>query len=189
MRSAIFGFTAGIAFLQMQAQLLSFEVHMILLAVAVLLSLVCWRLRKGGMPAAWRTVLRIVLLNIAGLCAGFAWAGLMAQYRLDDELPAAWEGHDVTVVGTVDSLPYRFGRGVRFNFNVEKIAPQAGRMPPVPSRLALSWYAEGAFSQATGAAESGAPAAVPAIRPGERWQLTVRLKRPHGNANPYVRAS
>ena len=23
------------------------------------------------------------------------------------------------------------------------------------------------------------------LRPGERWQLTVRLKRPHGNANPH----
>jgi competence protein ComEC len=25
----------------------------------------------------------------------------------------------------------------------------------------------------------------PPLRPGERWQLTVRLKRPHGNANPF----
>ena len=46
----------------------------------------------------------------------------------------------------------------------------------VPSRLALSWYS--AFRpeeiQATGD-----------VQPGERWQLTVRLRRPHGNANPY----
>ncbi|MFX5510376.1 DUF4131 domain-containing protein, partial [Acinetobacter baumannii] len=26
--------------------------------------------------------------------------------------------------------------------------------------------------------------AVPDLRPGDRWRLQVRLKRPHGNANP-----
>jgi competence protein ComEC len=31
--------------------------------------------------------------------------------------------------------------------------------------------------------------AVGNVQPGERWQLTVRLRRPHGNANPHVRAS
>ena len=28
-------------------------------------------------------------------------------------------------------------------------------------------------------------AAVPLLAPGERWQLTVRLRRPRGSANPY----
>ena len=150
MRSAILGFAAGIAFLQMQAQLLPFEGHMALLAAAALLLLACWRLRHAGVRAGWYTVLRIVLFNMAGLCAGFAWGGLMAQYRFDDALPAAWEGHDVVVVGTIDSLPYRFERGVRFNFNVEKVAPQNGGRPPVPQRIALSWYSPGAFGQAGG---------------------------------------
>lgn len=75
----------------MQGQLLPFEGHMALLVAAVLLLLACWRLQHTGA----RAVLRIALFNIAGLCAGFAWGGLMAQYRLDDALPAAWEGHDV----------------------------------------------------------------------------------------------
>ncbi len=184
MRSAILGFAAGIAFLQMQAQLLPFEGHMALLAAAALLLLACWRLRHAGVRAGWYTVLRIVLFNMAGLCAGFAWGGLMAQYRLDDALPAAWEGHDVVVVGTIDSLPYRFERGVRFNFNVEKVAPQNGGRPPVPQRLALSWYSPGAFGQAGGELVPAAQT-VPEVRPGERWQFTVRLKRPHGNANPH----
>jgi competence protein ComEC len=184
MRSAILGFAAGIAFLQMQAQLLPFEGHMVLLAAAALLLLACWRLRIPGARAGWQTVLRIVLFNVAGLCAGFAWGGLMAQYRLDDALPAAWEGQDVVVVGTIDSLPYRFERGVRFNFNVEKVAPQNGGRPPVPQRLALSWYSPGAFGQA-GAESTQAAQTVPEVRPGERWQFTLRLKRPHGNANPH----
>jgi competence protein ComEC len=50
-------------------------------------------------------------------------------------------------------------------------------MPIVPERLALSWYS--AFRE-------NETQAVAKVGPGERWQLTVRLRRPHGNANPYA---
>lgn len=176
MRSAILGFAAGIAFLQMQAQLPAVEAYGGLALAAVALSFICWRIRGAGA----RAVLRMALLNIAGLCVGFAWAGWMAQSRLEDELPAAWEGRDVTVVGTVDSLPMRVERGVRFNFRVETIASKNGVLPHIPERIALSWYAPGSFSQTS----SSPASAVPDLHPGERWQFTVRLKRPHGNANP-----
>lgn len=177
MRSAILGFAAGIAFLQMQAQLLPAEAYAVLAAIAVALSLICCCLRREGV----RSVLRMVLLNVAGLCFGFAWAGWIAQARIADALPAAWEGQDVTVVGTVDSLPYRFDRGVRFNFHVETIALQEGIAPTIPERIALSWYSANAFRPAA----PGAAVNVPDVRPGERWQLTLRLKRPHGNANSF----
>ncbi|ASU38467.1 DNA internalization-related competence protein ComEC/Rec2 [Herbaspirillum sp. meg3] len=175
MRSAILGFAAGIALLQMQAELLPFEWHMALLAAAAVLLLMAWRLGRTGIGA----VLRIAVFNIAGICVGFAWGGLYAQYHLDQELPVAWEGQEVTVVGTVDSLPYRFERGVRFNFLVETIAPQVNGTPPIPSRLSLAWYSAGPFENT----EAISPA-VPQVQPGERWQLTLRLKRPHGTANP-----
>lgn len=160
----------------MQAQLLAFEWLMGLLALAAMLLLLGWRLRRGGLGA----VLRIAVFNLAGICVGFAWGGVYAQYYLDQQLPSAWEGRDVTVVGTIESLPYRFERGVRFNFLVEKIAPQGLETPPIPERLALAWYTAGAFDQ-----PGAAPATLPELRPGERWQLTVRLKRPHGSANPH----
>src|SRR5690606_7639089 len=35
-------------------------------------------------------------------------------------------------------------------------------------------------------ARDGRPAGFPALVPGERWQLTVRLKRPRGTANPHA---
>lgn len=190
MRSAILGFAAGIAFLQMQAQLLPLEAHLALLVTAALLLLMAWQVTRGKRNSGARKVARIALLNVAGLCFGFAWAGLYAQYHLDEELPLAWEGRDITVVGTVDSLPYRFARGTRFNFKVETVAPQGKDMPVLPSRLALSWYDSGGFALAEAAddavsAPTPAAGAVQALQPGERWQLTVRLKRPHGNANPH----
>jgi competence protein ComEC len=83
------------------------------------------------------------------------------------------EGRDFTLMGTIDNLPYRFDRGVRFNFAVERvIGGGQGRVPP---HVALSWYA-GFRDQVTEVGD---------VQPGERWRLTVRLQRPHGNANPY----
>ena len=46
----------------------------------------------------------------------------------------------------------------------------------MPRRLSLAWFAP--------RAESETAAAVPEIHAGERWQLNVRLKRPHGYVNP-----
>ncbi|MBK5914788.1 DNA internalization-related competence protein ComEC/Rec2 [Rhodocyclus purpureus] len=49
------------------------------------------------------------------------------------------------------------------------------------SKLSLSWYHRWDDAEEGGDAEAGAPR----IRPGERWRFVVRLKRPHGNANPH----
>ena len=47
----------------------------------------------------------------------------------------------------------------------------------MPRHIVLSWWGS--------AASVDKPATFPALEPGERWQLTVRLKRPRGTANPY----
>lgn len=164
MRSAILGFVAGIACLQVQASLPSVLIIVLLFAGAVALLMVRRRLRLYSS--------HIVMLAVAGACFGFGWASLLAHSHLAEELPLEWEGRDVTIIGTVDSLPSHFPQGIRFDFRVEQIAGTA----PVPSRIALSWY----YSfQSNSQVQWQAP------RPGERWQLTVRLRRPHGNANPH----
>lgn len=168
MRSAIIGFVTGAALLQNQAALPSSTILALLLAVAILSALRVRVLR--------RIFFRIPVLASCGAIAGFAWAGLFAQFYLAGELPKDWEGHDVTVVGTIDSLPYYFEQGVRFNFAVERIIDDANATPVVPSRLALSWYSAFRMEELQ---------AVGKVEPGERWQLTVRLRRPHGNANPH----
>ncbi|MBL8311185.1 MAG: DNA internalization-related competence protein ComEC/Rec2 [Burkholderiales bacterium] len=96
-----------------------------------------------------------------------------ADLRLADELPTAWEGRDIELIGVVDELPQRDAQGVRFAFAVERVLTTGA---PVPPRVALGWY------RATVKELQGEP--LPDIHAGERWQLTVRLKRPHGYANP-----
>lgn len=185
MRSAIIGFAAGAAFLQTQAALPVISV----MSWAVGLSaawLALWQTAvKRGFPVTGilrdRT-LRATHALLIGAIAGFYWAAWLAHVALSSQLASEDEGRDFTVIGTVDNLPYRFAQGVRFNFAVERVLDGRGAAkttmpgpPPVPPRIALSWYT-GFRDQIT---------QIGNVQPGERWQLTVRLQRPHGNANEY----
>ena len=169
MRAAILGFVAGVAWLQ-QAAVLPDRAPLLasLAAAAVALGLrtAAARLGHGGA----RFVVRSGLAAAAGLVLGHAWAALLAHAALAPRLDARDEGRDIALVGVVDSLPYRFEQGVRFNLRVERTLTPGASAPP---RVALSWYA---------GAGGAAPAA--GVEPGQRWRLTVRLQRPHGNANP-----
>ena len=134
----------------------------------LLAAAVCAALLHRRVPAAGRMASRLA----CGALLGFLWAALVAHHYLADELPSSLEGQDLVVTGVVDSLPYRFERGLRFNLALEHATTPDGVAAQVPSRLALSWYAGPQDPQP------------PALQPGERWQLALRLKRPHGNANP-----
>ena len=123
---------------------------------------------------------RSALLLATVFVAGFCWASWRAEVRLAESLPHALEGRDLVVVGTVAALPGVDARGVRFPFTVESVVSRDvdGRALVVPSHLSLGWY-----RPRQGAAVDDA--SVPDIRPGQRWRLIVRLKRPHGSANPF----
>ena len=86
---------------------------------------------------------------------------------------AEWEGEDIAVVGVVDDLP------------AVATAARASRSPSSASSRRARSCRRGSRSRGTAqprcAPDADAP---PAIRAGERWRLTVRLKRPHGNVNP-----
>ncbi|MGF6814053.1 competence protein ComEC [Paraburkholderia atlantica] len=116
--------------------------------------------RVAGWGAVW----------CAAICVGFGYAALRAQTRLAASLPHEWEGRDIEVVGTIKGLPTRDDKGARFLFDVET---NDARLAAFPRVIQLAWIAR------------DAPA--PRLEPGERWRLTVRLKRPHGNANFGVR--
>nr|WP_293243971.1 DNA internalization-related competence protein ComEC/Rec2 [Panacagrimonas sp.] len=88
------------------------------------------------------------------------WAG---RAYLDDRWPADRHGQMRDVVGHVASLPERAGpadaQTLRFEF--EPIDPA------LPRRLRVSWYRTDAT-----------------VRGGQCWRMSLRLRTPHGSANP-----
>ena len=163
MRIVILGFVVGAAALQTQALL---PLHA---PLGLVIAVVCLGLMARGPPPL---LIKILLASAAGGLLGFSWAAMLAALALAPQLPKDQEGRDLVLTGTIDSLPYRFDQGVRFNFAVESTGDPHVRVPP---RIALAWY--------TGFRDSRQQ--VGEVQPGERWRLTVRLQRPHGNANPH----
>ncbi len=167
MRSLLIGFAAGVGWLQIQGTLPDRSACLLLLAAILLLFLA---LRKISRPEN-----RMVLLLSCGLACGFLWAALCAHHYLAEELPQDLEGRDLVLTGTVDSLPFRFPQGERFNFKVESAQLDDRPIAQVPPKVVLSWYADGRAADAPPAE----------VQPGERWRLTARLKKPHVSANHY----
>ncbi len=118
-----------------------------------------------------RTTTWVVL--VLALLLGASYTTLRADWRMSQALPVQWEGRDIELIGIIDELPQADAQGVRFAFAVEQIITPTATVPP---RIALGWY------KATIKELQGEP--LPTIRAGERWQLTARLKRPHGYSNP-----
>lgn len=123
------------------------------------------RLSSGDRPrparaARWRWLAWALLAALAG----FGLAAWRAELRMAELLPRALEGQVLTLTGRVASLPQRTEgmggvEGWRFVFEVDGAT--------VPPRVLLSCYQM-----------PSAP------RAGERWRLPVKLRRPHGLANP-----
>ena len=112
------------------------------------------------------------------LAAGFLWATLLAHLRLADALPKDWETRTIQIVGVVASLPQSMERGERFEFDVEQVLTRQAR---VPRHISLTQY-NGDFYRAKGAEN---PVKNNLFHAGQRWKLTVKLKRPHGTYNPH----
>ena len=154
-------FTVGVWLLQQQAALPHFV----------------WAWLLPGLPLALliptRTlVLRVArtVLIVAFACGlGFYHAAWQAQQRLAITLPDEWQGRNIEVIGVVAELPRNHEHGQRFSFDVEQtLTAQAN----VPKHIYISTY----FENQT----------IPlALHAGERWQLTLRLKQPHGSSNPH----
>ncbi len=99
---------------------------------------------------------------------GYLWALIAAHSYLQQRLDVQWQGEDLLITGQVSGLVDQGTRSVRFNFNVAHVQYQGEPVDNFGSqRLRLSWY----HTQQS-------------IRPGQRWQLQLRLKPPHGMLNP-----
>lgn len=183
MRTWWCGFALGVVGLQRQAVLPGWWVWLGVIVVGGLgLGVAVWaatyacsrniRISAICCNARLRTFAIWAGIGCAAICAGFDYAAWRAEVRLAVSLPTEWEGRDIVVTGSIKGLPSRDEKGARFLFEVESADAPIVAFPRV---IQLSWIAQQA-----------APPPPP-LEPGERWRLTVRLKRPHGNANFGVR--
>ena len=116
------------------------------------------------------------LLAVAAFSTGVSYTCWRSAAVLADALPESAMGRNIHLTGVVDSLPDRTSRGQRFQLRVEQVDSPVH----VPERIQLSvWNAH----------PEGGGNETPVIGPvkaGERWSFVVRLKRPHGLANPHA---
>lgn len=113
---------------------------------------------------AWVCRSNRMIVLCAGVIVGLGWHWCWAVERLQNRIPATLEGVDVLVEGIIDSIPTKTSLGQRFTFTVEHSTDL-----PAATRLQLSTYNADSVHE---------------FQPGERWRLMVRLKQPHGYANP-----
>jgi competence protein ComEC len=155
-------FAFGVWLLQQQASLPNFYFATLLVIPVALLRL--------SVRGYFQFIFRHMLLLTVALFSGFYYAAWIAQHRLASEFPAAWQGRSVDIVGVVAEMPSQHDRGLRFVFKVEQsLTPEVD----VPQHIQLSTYV------------NDKDPTLP-FHAGERWQLTVRLKQPHGTSNPYT---
>lgn len=190
MRAFASGLLAGVFWLQSQATLPAVIGCVALLLAGLVCLLLAYRFSArftsagftaDGLTTASLTSIRLTtsrvtaarftLVVVAGIALGVGWAGLLAHDRLSESLPAALEGRDIRVIGVVDSLPDAVTRGVRFRLRVDSAHLPSGDRVVIPSLLAMGWYDDDEN-------------ALPVVRPGQRWEFNVRLRLPHGHANP-----
>jgi competence protein ComEC len=164
MAAVLAAFVASIFALQQQDALPSLLALGLMASSAAAAVVGAWWAAPRIRNEAKRRYAVLALLALAAALTGTGYAALRAELRLGDQLAVADEGKDLRLVGVIDSLPAQLQRGTRFEFAVEQVLTPG---VPVPARIALAWY--GGDVQ---------------VRPGERWEFSVRLRRPHGGVNP-----
>jgi len=102
---------------------------------------------------------------IAFLLLGFVWMCLNVDRHIDNSFPDEFERKDLGIVGAISTLPVSTDGNIRFRFTVESFDNSALTFLNGQT-IQLSCY-RCKFD----------------IRVGQRWRLTVRLKRPHGYAS------
>jgi len=106
---------------------------------------------------------------------GYLWALLFAHVYLYQQLDENFVGQALLLDGVVRGIVDRSGRSVRFNFQVHSVVSGQGASQDgentakffKPALIRLSAY------------HNNMP-----VKTGERWQLRVKLKPPHGMQNP-----
>ena len=181
---ALGGFIAGVVLQLEQPALWHGEFYAALLAAALGLIALALRAVRGARDIG-------VVLCFAAALLGFGVTGWRASALDATRLNPALEGRDIEVTGQVLAMPQLGEEAVRFRLGVES-ARRDGQPVTLPPQILLGWYAGfGAREAKAAGAESGEASELDAqrqpqpLQAGERWQMRVRLKAPHGASNPH----
>jgi competence protein ComEC len=171
---ALLGFVAGTALQVQQSLLATWPVYgsLVLLAPVLYALTATKNIANAG---------RLGVALVAFALLGFGVTGLRASVYDSDALAPALEGRDLLVTGVVATMPQRNEAGLRFRLEVES-AQLDGQTQRVPPLMDVGWYG-GAY--ATGEALLGLNRLPDDLQAGERWQMTLRFKAPHGSRNPH----
>ena len=101
---------------------------------------------------------------IAGLI-GLGWSNTFADFILDSTPGPDLFGRPIVVSGKVTGLPKQGSAYTRFDFHLE-MAESEAPVELLNSIIRLRWYGKR-----------------PELIPGQRWRLTVKLKKPRGYRN------
>jgi competence protein ComEC len=128
-----------------------------------------WSLLAPGLCGWWRGGVARLL---GALLTGIACCGLHADTVLGHQLAPLDERREVIVQGVVASLPDQQARRTRFVFELE-----ADAAPSLPKgrQVVLSWYDD---------FDAQAPGPRTALRAGQRWRFSAKLRAPRGLRNP-----
>ena len=188
------GFVGGVA-IQLQQAVLFEQLSYTLVATAALMGI--GLLLRMAMRHSPGLLSALVLAVVLSATLGFGITGLRAVSFAATTLDRALEGQDIEVTGQIAAMP-QFGEdGVRFRFAVSS-ARLKGQQVALPPQIYLGWYSGLGLrptkpSTVTGADGDPEPPEFSLelqrqpqpLRAGEHWQMTVRLKAPHGNSNPH----
>ena len=160
-------FLLGVVSVQQLSSLPPYSFSILLLAMGLVLlaGVRVLPYRYSCYYSQYTLIICFTILIIIGILYTCYFAGI----RLNHRLVEADAGRDMHVSGTVVSIPKRSGYVQRFEFKLDAgllPADTGGTASSKLRKIRLSWY----YGQRVNA--------------GERWQLTVRLKPPHGFRNP-----
>ncbi len=99
---------------------------------------------------------------------GLLWGLAYGWFMLQSQLLVEDEGKDLWVTGRVTGIPKHYEHSRRFDFLVDQVNDETGKdLNRLLKKIRINWY------------QLEHP-----VVPGEYWRFKVRLKKPHGFANP-----
>lgn len=159
MRTLILSFASGAIFLQFFRILPSRIIALSLLLISILL------LGISHLYLSKITFAKTCFKIFFAIILGFNFALIYVHFVLSFTLPKELESKPIITIGYISSIPKIEPKRTSFTFDTEKFDGKK-----VKTKFLISWYKN--------------YATYPKFKTGDKWQFTVRLKRPHGMLNP-----